>query len=201
MPTDSQNLLPGTVAAPVTPIRYRAIWRILHWLMAFMVVGLIIVGFIMAGRAEANVWDDITNFLYAWHKAIGFSILFLMVLRIVIRRQSGVPAYPSQISPATLKLAHTAHTLMYALLIVVPLLGWAAVTAYPALITVGGYHLPAMPFVPTNEALAKQLFDWHGWFAYALAALIVLHIAAALKHLLVNKDGVFQRMWFGRSES
>jgi cytochrome b561 len=77
----------------------------------------------------------------------------------------------------------------------VPLLGWAGVTAYPALITIGGYNLPAMPFVPVSEDLAKQLFNIHGWLALALGAVIIAHIAGSLKHLFIDRDGVFQRMW------
>lgn len=178
--------------------RYPALWKFIHWLMALLVIGLIIVGFIMANRAEANIWDDLTNVLFAWHKAIGFAMFFLIAIRIVIRRRHGMPAYSSSVSPELLKWAHQAHTLLYTLLIAVPLLGWAAVTAYPALITVGGYHLPAMPGIPKDQDLAKQLFEIHGWLAYLLAALIAVHIAGALKHLLIDRDGVFQRMWFGQ---
>ena len=175
--------------------KYPLSWRLLHWLMAVIIVGLLIVGLIMADRAEANIWDDLTNILYAWHKALGFSIIFLLILRILLRRRSGVPAYPSHVSPKLLSIAHQAHTVLYTLMIVVPLLGWAGVTAYPALITIGGYNLPAMPFVPVNEDLAKQIFNIHGWLALALGAVITAHIAGGLKHLFIDRDGVFQRMW------
>jgi len=90
------------------------------------------------------------------------------------------------------------HGLLYVLLFAVPLLGWAGVTAYPALITVAGYHLPAMPGITPNEALAKQLFALHGTLAFVLGALVIGHIAAALKHLMFNRDGVFERMWPSR---
>ncbi len=180
-----------------TTSKYPLSWRVLHWLMAIIIIALLIVGLVMADRAEANLWDDLTNLLYAWHKALGFSIIFLLILRIILRRRDGVPPYPSHVSPKLLFIAHQAHTLLYTLMIVVPLMGWAAVTAYPALITIGGYHLPAMPFVPQDEGLAKQLFDLHGWLALALGAVIIAHIAGGLKHLLIDRDGVFQRMWFG----
>lgn len=176
--------------------KYPLSWRILHWLMAAMIVGLIIVGLVMVDRAEANIWDDLTNFLYAWHKALGFSIIFLIILRIVIRRREGVPTYPSNVSPKLLFVAHQAHTLLYTLMIVVPLLGWAGVTAFPALVTIGGYDLPAMPFVPQDQVLSKQLFNLHGWLAITLGIIIIAHIAGGLKHLFVDRDGVFQRMWF-----
>jgi len=83
---------------------------------------------------------------------------------------------------------------MYLLLLVVPLLGWAGVSAFPALITIAGYHLPAMPGIPKDQALAKQIFEIHGTLAMALLILVVGHVAAALKHLFINRDNVFQRM-------
>jgi cytochrome b561 len=89
------------------------------------------------------------------------------------------------------------HGLLYVLLVAVPLLGWAGVTAYPALITVAGQHLPAMPLIAQNEALAKQLFAAHGTLALVLGALIIAHICAALKHLFINRDEIFARMWPG----
>jgi len=187
---------PNRIAAQFSqPSKYPLSWRLLHWLMALMIVGLLIVGLVMADRAEANIWDDLTNLLYAWHKALGFSIIFLLILRIMLRRRGGAPVYPSHVSPKLLAIAHQAHTLLYTLMIVVPMMGWAGVTAYPALITIGGYKLPAMPFVPQDEGLAKQLFDLHGWLALGLGAVIIAHIAGSLKHLFIDRDGVFQRMW------
>ncbi|MEX2366382.1 MAG: cytochrome b/b6 domain-containing protein, partial [Pseudohongiellaceae bacterium] len=65
--------------------KYPVGWRVLHWLMALMVFALIPIGIIMAERAEAEIWGALTNTLYNWHKAIGFSVLLLMILRIVIK--------------------------------------------------------------------------------------------------------------------
>ncbi|MDP1932056.1 MAG: cytochrome b [Gammaproteobacteria bacterium] len=172
--------------------------RILHWLIAALVLVLIPVGLWMASRAEINLFDDLTNTLYAWHKAIGFTVLLLMVVRIVVKARNAAPAYPASMPRWQVIAAKSLHHLLYVLLILTPLLGWAGVTAFPALITLGGYDLPAMPFVPQDQALATQLFGIHGVFAITLAVLIAGHIAAAVIHLVVRKDGVFQRMWFGR---
>ncbi len=191
------NLHPAQTALQTsTTSQYPLSWRILHWLMALIIIGLLISGLVMADRAEADLWDNLTGLLYAWHKALGFSIIFLLILRIILRRRDGVPAYPSNVSPKLLSIAHQAHTVLYTLMIVVPLMGWAAVTAYPALVTIGGYHLPAMPFVPQDANLAKQLFDLHGWLAITLGVVIIAHIAGGLKHRFIDRDGVFQRMWF-----
>jgi cytochrome b561 len=174
--------------------RYPYFWRVLHALIALLVVIMIPVGFWMADRGAAGLWDGLTGSLYASHKAIGFLVLWLMVLRLVIRLSKPTPPYVKPLPPVIRLLAHATHHAMYVLLFAVPLLGWAGVTAFPALVTLGGYDLPAMPGIAQDQVLAKQLFAWHGWLATALAALIVLHIAGALKHGLIDRDHVIERM-------
>ena len=177
------------------PTAYSLPARLLHWLTALCVLTLIVLGIWMTERSAANLWDALTNSLYAWHKLIGFVVLILTLVRFVVKLRSVPPPYPDSVSPRNIKIAAAAHGLLYLLLLIVPLLGWAGVTAYPALITVGGYNLPAMPGIPKDQALAKQLFEIHGNLALLLAALALAHIGAALHHLLIKKDGVFQRMW------
>lgn len=179
-------------------IRYAGGSRMLHWLVAALVFVLVPVGIWMAGRAEINLFDDLTNTLYAWHKAIGATVLLLMLVRIIFKLRHDSPPYPATLSRRQILAAKSLHHLLYLLLVLTPLLGWAGVTAFPALITLGGYNLPAMPLVPEDQALATRLFEIHGACALLLATLIVGHIGAALLHLFIHKDGVFQRMWFGR---
>ena len=182
-----------------TNTRYSISSRLLHWLIALLVLVLVPVGIIMAGRAEINLFDDLTNTLYAWHKAIGFSVLLLMIIRVVVRARGGSPPYPRALARGQTVAATALHHLLYLLLIVTPLVGWAAVTAFPALITLGGYNLPAMPLVPQDQSLATRLFAIHGSLALVLAALIIGHIGAALLHRFVSRDGIFERMWSGRN--
>lgn len=173
--------------------KYPAGWRVLHWVIALLVLTLLPVGLWMASRAEADIWGALTNILYSVHKAIGFSVLLLMILRIVVRIRLKSPPYPEEM-PRTLQLAaKSVHNLMYILLVVTPLFGWAGVTAYPALTILGDFSLPGMPFVPEDEELAASLFYIHGWLAITLGVLIAGHIAAALRHLF-RKDGIFHRM-------
>ena len=176
---------------------YRFGQRLLHWLIAVSLVPLFILGLWMTARAGASLWDDQTNLLYGLHKALGFTVLLMMVARLMLKACLTTPPYPASLSPRLAIAAKLMHGLLYLLLIVVPLLGWAGVTAYPALITVAGQHLPAMPLIVQNEALAKQLFAAHGTLALVLGALIIAHICAALKHLFINRDEIFARMWPG----
>lgn len=173
--------------------KYPLLWRILHWVMALMIAALIPIGIWMAERAEANIFDTLTNTLYAWHKAIGFSVLLLMVLRVAVKVRLKSPDYPDSISPQLKAMAKGLHHLMYVLLILTPLFGWAGVTAFPALITLGGYDLPAMPGVPQDSALATTLFEIHGALAFTLIVLVIGHIGAAIRHML-RKDGLVRRM-------
>lgn len=173
--------------------KYPAGWRVLHWIMALMVLITLPIGLWMASRAEADIWGELTNNLYSWHKAIGFSLLLLMILRIGMKVVLKSPPYPESM-PRKLQLAaRSVHHLLYVLLVLTPLFGWAGITAFPALVTLGGYHLPGMPFVPEDRELSERLFAIHGTLAITLGVLIAGHIAAAMRHM-VNKDGIFRRM-------
>lgn len=178
--------------------RYPFGWRVLHWLMAALVLTTIPIGLTMAARAEENIFDVVTNTFYAMHKAIGFTILILIFVRIVVRARSGAPPYPAVMSRALVLAAKSLHYLLYVFLVVTPLLGWAGVTAYPALGIAGGLSLPPFPFVPQDQALAERIFEIHGMFAIALGILVLGHIGAALRHLVIERDGIFQRMWFAK---
>ncbi|MBC52928.1 MAG: cytochrome B [Gammaproteobacteria bacterium] len=173
--------------------KYPVGWRVVHWLVAVMVLTLIPVGLWMTARGEANVWGALTNALYSSHKAIGFTVLLLMLMRIAMKIRLGTPSYPDTMPRRLAQAATGLHHLLYLLLVLAPLSGWAGVTAYPALVTLGGYDLPAMPFVPQNRELAEQLFGVHGALAITLAVLIVGHIGAAVRHML-RKDGIVRRM-------
>lgn len=172
--------------------------RLIHWLTAALIIGLLTLGFWMTNRSEANLWDELTNTLYAWHKLIGFFVLMITGLRILAKLTSKRPPYPSKLSQLQIQLAKSVQGALYLLLVLTPLFGWAGVTAYPALITVGDYHLPGMPGVPKDEILAKQLFQIHGYLVFTLIGISLAHITVGLGHLWIKKDEVFERIWFRR---
>ncbi len=174
--------------------KYPLIWRLLHWVIAIMVLAMLPIGFWMAYRGEAGLWGALTGTLYASHKTVGFLVLWLMVVRLVFRLTITPPSYPPQMPAFIRRLAHSTHHLMYVLLFAIALLGWAGVTAFPALSIAGGWSLPGMPFIPESRTLSKLLFTIHGWLAIVLSILVVVHIAGALKHKFIDKDGVFDRM-------
>ena len=131
--------------------------------------------------------------LFNWHKWAGITILALSVLRLGWRLVHRLPADVPM--PAWQRAAaHFTHRLMYGLFFAVPLAGWAYSSAagFPVVL----FGVLALPdFVPADKVLAEALKPWHGNLAIALAALVLLHVAAALKHHVVDRDHLLDRMW------
>src|SRR5262249_37793148 len=131
--------------------------------------------------------------LVSIHKPLGIAILALALIRLAVRLRYGAPALPVDM-PEPMKLAaHASHYVFYALMIAMPLLGWGMLSAaaYPVGLF-GAWHLP--PILPQSDTLHALLWDAHFYLAFAFFALILLHLAAALFHALVRRDGVFETM-------
>ncbi|HTI80747.1 MAG TPA: cytochrome b [Acetobacteraceae bacterium] len=168
--------------------RFTPVQRLLHWVMAVCILAMLFIG---VGMVSTVMPKYLT--LVAIHKPLGIAILVLALLRLVVRLRSGAPPLPSDL-PEPMKLAaHLSHYVLYALMIAMPLIGWAMLSAgeYPVVLY-GSLYLP--PIVPQSDRLHAVLWGAHYYLAFALFALILLHVAAALFHLLVRRDGVFEQM-------
>jgi cytochrome b561 len=176
-----------------TPVRYTRTAIALHWLLALLLLGLFVVGLYMTSLP----FSPQRLKLYNWHKWAGIVILTLSFLRLLWRLTHRPPALPAEVQaamPAWQRLAHHAtHGALYLLFFAIPLLGWAYSSAAGFPIVVFGV-LPLPDFMPVDKALAEAIKPWHGYAAYALAALVVLHMAAALKHQFVDRDRLLTRM-------
>jgi cytochrome b561 len=131
--------------------------------------------------------------LVSLHKPLGMLILLLAVIRLVVRLRSGTPPLPADL-PGPMRLAAQAsHYILYALMFIMPLLGWAMLSAaaYPAVL-LGGIRLPLI--LPQSDALHAWLWNAHFVLAFVLFAVLLAHLAAALFHLLIRRDGVFESM-------
>ena len=189
---------------PATPLsnfgtaRYTATAIALHWVLAAALVALFGFGWYMTGLP----FSPQRLKFYNWHKWAGVSILLLSLMRLVWRLTHRAPPLPTAIArnmPAWQKVAHHGtHLLLYGLFFAVPLMGWAYSSAAGFPIVLGGV-LPLPDWVPVSKALAEALKPWHQISAYALAVLVLLHTAAALKHHWIDRDGLLARMWPGRS--
>jgi cytochrome b561 len=173
--------------------RYTTTAIALHWVLAIALVGIFSVGLYMADLP----FSPQRLKLYNWHKWAGITILTLSALRLLWRLSHKPPPLPTAITHAMpswqMRAYNATHVALYALFFIVPLVGWAYSSAAGFPVVVFGV-LPLPDFVPVDKALAELIKPLHGFSAYALAALVVLHVAAALKHHWVDKDGLLNRM-------
>ena len=131
--------------------------------------------------------------LIAVHKSLGITLLVLAVIRLAVRLRDGAPGLPADL-PEPLRLAaRLSHYALYVLMIGMPLIGWAMLSAaaYPVVVF-GGVHLPSI--LQQSDSLHSVLWYAHFYLAFAFFALILLHLTAALFHALVRRDGVFETM-------
>lgn len=170
---------------------------LLHWVLGLALIALFGVGIYMTGLP----FSPQRLKLYNWHKWAGMTILMLSVARLLWRATHRPPALPPAVEsamPAWQRIAHHGtHHLLYVLFFAVPLIGWAYSSAagFP-IVFLGLWQLP--DFVPVSAELAEAIKPWHQYTAFAMAALVLLHVAAALKHQLVDRDGLIARMLPGR---
>jgi len=172
--------------------RYTGVAIALHWLLGLMIVGAFAVGLYMADLPMSPTRLKLFN----WHKWAGITILALSVLRLLWRFGHRPPA--DLPAPRWQNLAaHGMHWALYALFLLVPLAGWAYSSAAGFPVVWFGV-LPLPDFVGKDKALADVLKEGHGLLAWLLAVLVLLHIAAALKHHFIDRDGLIDRMRPGR---
>lgn len=168
--------------------KFTILQRLLHWLMATCILAMLFIGVGMVSTITPKYLPLITT-----HKTLGITILVLALIRLGVRLRCGVPPLPVNM-PAPMRLgAQFSHYGLYALMIGMPLIGWAMMStaAYP-IVLFGDVRLP--PLLPQSDALHTLLWQAHVYLAFAFYALILLHIAAALFHALVRRDGVFETM-------
>lgn len=177
--------------------RYNGLSILLHWVLGAGLIGVFAVGLYMADLP----FSPQRLKLYNWHKWAAVVILGLSVFRLVWRITHPAPAMPERIDkamPAWQRIAHHAtHHSLYLLFFAVPLLGWAYSSAAGFPIVVFGI-LPLPDFVPVSQELAELLKPLHKLSAFAMAALVLLHVAGVLKHLVIDRDGLLLRMLPGR---
>ena len=176
----------------MTALRYDPVQKALHW----VVVGLVSVQFVTKLVTPATFAGVTEDGLDAWHLAVGPTILLLMVVRLAWRIVRGAPAAPTDLATPLRLASSVTHWAFYALLIVVPVLGWLSASGFnarPSLMFVTKLPLIARP----DERAAEWWGAWHGSLAWLLLAVIGLHVAAAIWHGLARDDGVFARMMPG----
>jgi cytochrome b561 len=180
------------------PKRYSTVAIVLHWLLALVILTMFGVGVYMTDLP----FSPQRLKLYNWHKWAGVTFLALTLLRLVWRMTHRPPALPATVTRTMpgwqIRAYHATHHLMYLLFFAVPLAGWAYSSAAGFPIVWFG-QLPLPDLLPVDKELAELIKPLHKLLALALVALAGLHIAAALKHQLADRDGLLARMLPSRS--
>ena len=170
---------------------YAARQRLIHWVMAVLILPMVVAGLVMV---QQGLPRGLQNGLFVFHKNVGVLLLVLAVLRIGLRLAGPRPGPVPGLALLQRRLAAASHGLLYALILLMPLSGYVRVRA-------GGFPIEALDrlglptLVPRSDALANSAKLIHELGAYALAGVLVVHLAAALYHLVILRDGVWARIW------
>ena len=170
---------------------YRAPARLLHWSMALLILMMIPAGMLMV---QEGLSRPLQNSLFIFHKNVGVLLLLLIVVRLLYRWRNPAPPEPSHLPAWQVKIAGLTHTLLYALLVIMPVAGYTRVKAggFP-IESLDAMGIPAL--VPRSDALAEAAKTVHFYGGWAIAILVAMHVGAALHHGIIKRDGVFSRMW------
>jgi cytochrome b561 len=161
----------------------------LHWLIAAAIIGSFSLGLYMADLPLSPQKLK----LYSWHKWAGVSIFLFVLLRLVWRLTHRPPAMPSGMPAWQVKVAAATHVLLYVLMFAVPLSGWLMSSA-KGFQTVWFGVLPLPDLLDKNKELGDLLQQVHMLLNFSMAALVVAHLGAALKHHFFDRDDILARM-------
>lgn len=179
------------------PQRYSAVAIALHWSVAALILTLLAMGLWMTRLPPGSASQFA---LYQLHKSIGVTVLLLTALRLAWRLFHRPPPLPPELGSWERAAARAAHAGLYALTVALPLTGWAMVSASPWNLPTILYgvvpwpHLPVLPDLANKAAAEAALKSAHAAGAWAMLALVALHIGAALKHHFALRDDVLARM-------
>jgi cytochrome b561 len=179
-----------------SPAQFAFPSRILHWLMAALLIAMLFIGVGMV----SSLGDY--HALLTIHRPLGILILILAAIRLITRWSTRLPDFPSTMPHSERLMAKMSERLLYTLFIALPLVGWAMLSAghYP-IVMFGTVHLP--PILPARPELYATLRETHTILAYLLFLTFLGHLAAVLFHAVVVRDGLLNRMlpWSIRPEA
>ena len=183
-----------------TNMHYGSVAKVFHWTTAFLILTAIPLGLVANKMAISPDTLALKAQLFSLHKTVGVTAFFVALARILWAIFQPKPALLNSEKPVEAFLAETVHWLLYASLVIVPLSGWlhhAATSGFAPIL----WPLPQdLPLVAKSETLAGFFSALHLVFTKILGFAVVLHIAGALKHHVIDKDATLRRMWFGTSD-
>lgn len=167
--------------------RYSTVAILFHWTIAALIVFNLVIG----------IGHEAIPALRAWmgtHKAVGITVLALTAARIAWRLAHRPPALPANISAAERGIALATHWTLYALMVLMPLSGWAMVSGPDAKRPLSFFGLFDVPLLPIGAGASDAGHSAHGLLGWVMLALVALHVAAALRHHLILRDATLVRM-------
>jgi cytochrome b561 len=170
--------------------------KLLHWIGAILILLLLAHGWWMT-HLSARGPTRIEH--YAGHAALGYDFLALLVLRLLWRWTHAVPALPADTQGWERAAAHVNHALLYVMMFATTVVGWALAGTFAKPLAKDAFGIPVPSiFISSERPTHRLLENTHKWLSYALLALVVVHLLAALRHHFVKRNNVLGRMWFGR---
>lgn len=179
---------PNRIEACAASWTYTPTARMLHWGLALLLGGMVALGWYMMSIEKAPN----SGWYFALHKSIGITIFGLVLLRMLWRVTHRPHDLPSSLPVWQRTLAGLTQSLLYVVMVVMPLTGLSGALLSKHGVSFFGIDLP---HPAQNHDLSEQLFAAHGVIVWILIGLVSLHVAGALKHLWIDRDDVFHRMW------
>lgn len=174
-----------------TEVAWGSIARSFHWLLAILILGQLALGKIAEGAKLSPLKLD----LFVWHKSIGVTILALVMLRLAWRLGNPPPAPPAAMPRWETKLAAVGHTLLYVLMLAVPLSGWWISDS--SRIPFKAYWILPMPDLLAVDRSVQEIAEgMHDVLTMVLLVVVIVHIAAALRHHFYLRNQILRRMLF-----
>ncbi|CDS50041.1 Cytochrome B561 [Polaromonas sp. CG9_12] len=181
-----------TSIATVSSKPYASLAVLLHWTLAVLIIGMVALGWYMTEIED----DPGSAWFFTLHKSIGLVIAGLVLLRLVWRLGHLPEPLPARLPSWQVNASRATHGLLYAAMLAMPTFGIVGSLLSKKGIVFFGLPLPRV--FQANHDLAETFFNAHSFTTWILVVLVSLHVLAGLKHLVIDKDGVFQRMWFSR---
>lgn len=190
------------MAASNSTTSYGTVTKTFHWLTALLIITAVALGGI-ANRLPYETNDQLAfkAQMFSFHKTLGVIVFAVALARIIwaLTQPKPGPLHPERTLET--KLAELVHWLLYISLVAVPLTGWihhaASAGFAPILLPIG----QDLPLVPKDESVSELFAGLHWLWSKIMIGSILLHIAGALKHQIIDKDATLRRMWFGKTDS
>ena len=172
--------------------KYHLQLRIVHWVMALIIISLLALGFYMTTWLDRESTYRTT--IYSLHKSFGALVLFLIVGRIFIRLSKPAPKLPNSMPIIIQKLAHSVHLILYILMVLMPLSGYLMSNYFGYPVHLFGLPLPML--VEKNIEFGKFFGGVHKFLGFAFVAILTLHFIGVIKHRFFDKaeNDVLKRM-------